>query len=179
MNWRSSLGSRYPQLKAVVASAASNVVWGGLPNIGRSAWSEKGQPVPFLIPKFDTTKPPFDWWVDALDTPQAIVAAIPVERTKGPVLLLSGSDDQLWPSPEMSDRVMARLRQNRHPYRDKHLELVGNGHILTMPNQPTVGLPAGGNPADSARAARRAWARTLRFLDNSLGGRSRCARGER
>ena len=143
------LGSRFPQLKTVVASAPSNVVWGGLPNIGQSAWSENGRPVPFLIPKVDGTKPPFEWWVDALDTPQAAVAAIPVERINGPVLLLNGADDQLWPSPEMTDRIMARLRVHRHPYPDRHLQFVGTGQkFLTLPNGPTAELPAGGKPAD-------------------------------
>ena len=162
------LGSRYPQLKAIVASAPSNVVWGGLPNIGQSAWSENGRPVPFLIPKLDGSKPPFDWWVDALDTPQAAVAAIPVERINGPVLLLNGADDQLWPSPEMTDRIMARLRAHRHPYADQHLEFVGNGHILTLPNEPTADLPAGGTPLTPRERLGSPGRTTLRFLRHSL-----------
>ena len=167
------LGSRFPQLKTVVASAPSSVVWGGLPNVGQSAWSEDGQPVPFLIPKITAGRSPFDWYVDALATPAAQRAAIAVERINGPALLLNGANDELWPSAEMTDQITARLQAHRHPYPDEHLAYPGNGHVIQLPNEPTTqltppGIPNGGNAVDSAHAARDAWTQTLRFLNDNL-----------
>ncbi|MEO0900275.1 MAG: acyl-CoA thioester hydrolase/BAAT C-terminal domain-containing protein, partial [Bacteroidota bacterium] len=36
-------------------------------------------------------------------------AVIPVEKIAGPILLLSGRDDQVWPSATMSDMMEERL----------------------------------------------------------------------
>ena len=171
------LGSRFPQLRAVVSIAPSSVAWSGISNtnpavIFKSAWTAHGQPVPFLVPKI-SGKPAFDWYVDALATPAARQAAIPVERIKGPVLLLNGADDQLWPSPQMSKQIMARLRAHRHPYPDEHVSYPGNGHVIQLPNEPTSelvppGFPNGGTPVGAARAARAAWTVTFRFLDDNV-----------
>ena len=84
------------------------------------------------------------------------------------MLLLNGADDQLWPSGEMSEQVLARLRAHGHPYPDEHHSYPGNGHLITLPGLPTTAGTAGGNPADSARTARVAWSTTLRFLDDNL-----------
>ena len=43
-------------------------------------------------------------------------AAIPVEKINGPVLLISGKADKLWPSTPMADAVMARLDANHFAY---------------------------------------------------------------
>ncbi len=166
------VASRDPRIHAVIASAPSSVVWGGLPDIGQSAWSANGMPVPFLIPKVSAGRTPYEWYLDALITPQAVAATIPVERINGPVLTINGADDELWPSQTMTRLIAARLRAQHHRYRDEHLELAGNGHVVQLPNEPTTGiaLPGlGGNAKDSAVAAQDAWHQSLRFLDGSLG----------
>ena len=48
-------------------------------------------------------------------------ATIPVERINGPVLLISGEDDQMWPSRTLAEIAMERLRAHRHPYPDEHI----------------------------------------------------------
>jgi dienelactone hydrolase len=169
------LGTRFPQLRAVVAAAPSSVVWSGtsmtdLTAVFRPAWTDNGQPVPFLIPDIASlfTAGPFQSYLTALHAPAAASAAIPVEDINGPVLLMNGADDQLWPSPEMSEQVLARLRANHHPFPDELISFPGTGHVITLPGLPTTTDTAGGDPADSARAARAAWAWTLRFLDENL-----------
>jgi hypothetical protein len=91
------LGSRYPQVKAVVAIDPSSVVFPGPPTdlfdaIGKehSAWSEKGQELPFV-------RIPYSWttikgmasgkrirmFENALeDTLQVNAAAIPAEKIR-------------------------------------------------------------------------------------------------
>lgn len=171
------LASRHPELRAVVAYVPSSVVWAGLgaaedpSGYFTSSWSEGGEPVPFLGYDFGGVP---DFYTGALDDQAAVArAAIPVERANGPVLLVSGTDDRLWPSTRMADQVLARLEGHGHPFPDRHLAYEGAGHGITFPYQPTPdvaagGLPLGGTPAATARAARDHWPRVLRFLHRTL-----------
>jgi pimeloyl-ACP methyl ester carboxylesterase len=129
------LGSRYPQVKTVVAIDPSSVVFPGPPTslldaIGKehSAWSEKGQELPFV-------RIPYSWttikgmasgkrtrmFEDALgDTLQVNAAAIPAEKIQGPILLVSFKHDQVWPSPLMCDQIVKRLRDSSFSYYYEH-----------------------------------------------------------
>ncbi len=174
------LGTRYPQLKAVVARAPSSVVWSGLPDFTKAAWTAHGQPVPFLVPKVGGGSTGFEWYLNALEDPEADPrATIPVERINGPVLLIDGADDQLWPSPEMATRVMARLRSHGHPFADRQLSYADTGHVIPIPFEPTTTFVAGpgigGTPEGAARASREHWPKLLHFLDTSLGRHRRPA----
>ena len=105
-------------------------------------------------------------------------ATIRVENIQGPVLVVSGEDDQLWPSSLLADRVIARLAQHQHPYPYQHLKYQGAGHFLTFPYQPTTinssggaspfQLAMGGNPNQQTMAVRDAWLQILEFLKCSL-----------
>ena len=171
------LASRHPELDAVVAYAPSSAAWTSTnaADFGKSSWSEHGQPVPFLIPRINAG-PTVDWYLAALADPSAAGGAIPVERARGAVMLISGRDDQLWPSSQMARQIMQRLRDHHHPYPDRHLAYDGAGHVILTPYQPTTdravipgfGIALGGNPVDSARADRDHWPKVLRFLRNRL-----------
>ena len=107
-------------------------------------------------------------------------AAIPVERIRGPVLLVSGEDDRLWPSPVLAEIAVARLAA--HGRAATHLRYAGAGHMIGP-----VGLPAtantilhplrgramalGGTPAGNAAAAADSWPRVLQFLRAGLAAR--------
>jgi dienelactone hydrolase len=171
------LGTRYPQLEAVVASAPSSVVWSATPSITQPdvtqpAWTQNGQPVPFLIPKVFDGPSPYDWYLNALTDPNANPAAtIPVEQIHGPVLVINGADDQLWPSQPMTRMIMERLRSHHHPDHDVHLSEPKTGHIVAFPYEPLtgdIGPGIGGTPAGAAHGGRAAWTRTLRFLHRAL-----------
>src|SRR4030095_3905432 len=62
-------------------------------------------------------------------------AAIAVESIRGPVLLISGEDDRLWPSPVLAEIAAARLAAHTHAV--THLRYSGAGHMIGP-----VGLPA-------------------------------------
>lgn len=109
------------------------------------------------------------------DADETIAAAIPVERIQGPVLLVSGEDDQLWPSKDLADMVFQRLVQHAHPYPFEHLSYRGAGHAaFGVPDVPTYGSSAtplfvlGGTPAGNARARADSWPRMLAFLREHL-----------
>ena len=43
-------------------------------------------------------------------------ASIAVEKINGPVMVISGTDDQLWPSTRFSEMVIERLEAHDHPF---------------------------------------------------------------
>jgi pimeloyl-ACP methyl ester carboxylesterase len=182
------VAATYPEIKAIVAKAPSNVRWEGvtakhLP--GGAAWTFEGKPLPYVPNRI-----PFGFLVryiwDSLagiPVPQTPLfledlagfgdtakVEIPVEQINGPVLLLSGQDDQIWPSALMAGRVMDRLRRNRYPYGYDHLSYEGAGHWLPAAYVPMRGLrqgmklAIGGTPDGTARAQADSWPKILDFL---------------
>jgi dienelactone hydrolase len=159
------LGATYPQLKAVAGYVASGVVAGGYTRSRddlRPAWTYAGTPVPFATSD------------DDLD-----IAAIPVENIQGPVLLISGEDDQFWPSARLSEIAIARIRQNNHPHEYEHLVYEDAGHFIGIPYWPTRGhiyvhpvsgvrYTAGGTPEGNAFASADSWPRVLAFLERAF-----------
>jgi hypothetical protein len=104
-------------------------------------------------------------------------AAIPVENTHGPVLLISSVDDDAWPSALFAEMAMRRLRAQGHPFADQHLMYEGSGHLIGTPYGParpdaSLGVEtylASGPTFDGTdRASADSWPRVLQFLAASL-----------
>lgn len=74
-------------------------------------------------------------------------AVIKVERIRAPILLASGSRDRLWPSQEMGDAIVARVRESGSKHPIEHLVL-DHGHSVH------------GHPD--------AWPRVLEFLARNI-----------
>jgi pimeloyl-ACP methyl ester carboxylesterase len=134
------LGARYPEIKAVIAIAPSSVVFPGPPTgifdaIGKqhSAWSLGGLEVPFVhVPySWTTVKGMFSgrrtqMFEDALpDSLQVNIAAIPVEKINGNVLLVSFKRDQVWPSTLMCGQIVKRLHDKHFDYYYEHADYDG------------------------------------------------------
>jgi dienelactone hydrolase len=161
------LASRDPDIKSVVAIAPSSVVWSGIPQFTQAAWTDGGQPVPFLIPKIEAGRSGFDWYKNALEDPAADPAAvIPVEHINGAVMLVSGENDQLWPSGEMAGRIIDRLANQHFGFPAIIRTYPGMGHVFYAPYQPVSQL--GGDAPGTAAAGRDGWPRILRFLHKNL-----------
>lgn len=173
------LGATYPQeIKGVIAYVPSSVAIQSVQ--GPSSWTLGGKPVPFLrVPftpecsSFTSKKPPVlncDFQ-KALDHQAAVAAAsIAVEKINGPVLLISGTQDQLWPSSRYSDMVVARLKTNNFPFAYEHLRYEGAGHFIGIPYFPanqtqTVALDGGGNAEANGTASADSYAKVLDFLN--------------
>jgi dienelactone hydrolase len=188
------LGSRYPQFKAVVANVPSAVLYGsvggGENGHMKPAWTYRGEALPFLhsrprhLPEYDATDengfaltPIF---LRTLEQTELVrQATIPVERINGPVLVISGREDAMWPSSVYSAMVMERLAEHLHPYPDRHIAYDGTGHSVGQPWWPTTITKTlhpvthnlfalGGDPKLSAQARADAWSQTLAFLKASL-----------
>jgi dienelactone hydrolase len=156
------LAANFPEIRAVVAYSPINVVNYGVPRgprpqdqPRRAAWTFHGAPVPF--------------YAGRLPAPDDAPEVIPVERIRGPVLVIAGGDDRLTPSVPMAQAIMRRLSSNRRAYHDNVLTYPEAGHSIALPYLPVAPrLPLGGTPEGIARADRDSWPRVLRFLTESL-----------
>ncbi len=94
--------------------------------------------------------------------PEDLAAArIPAERYRGPLVLIGGGEDRVWPSAEMAEAVAASRRRAGLPtvlVVEPHAghALGGDGYA---PAAPLAGL--GGEPDANARARRLGWKATL------------------
>jgi dienelactone hydrolase len=186
----------FPEIGAVVAGAPSGVRFAGLPadyrDFTRPAWRLAGEPLPFVPGKVTPAAAVRFFAAYALRRPlrqramfrgalrnRAAVrdATIPVERIGGPVLLISGRDDQLWPSDDACRAVLRRLREHQPGYPDRHLSYRGAGHFVSFPyalpglppmTRLTVGpkltIDFGGTAAANHAACLDSWAQIRLFL---------------
>lgn len=104
---------------------------------------------------------------------ESVGGYISVENINGPVLLISGKKDLIWPSSDMSDMVINRLAKYNHPYFYKHLSYEGAGHAISIPYFPFYkysdgSVWGGGNAKDNAFASSDSWKKVLDFLKENL-----------
>jgi dienelactone hydrolase len=190
-----------PKVRAVVGFAASGIVWQGFTpgaTTALSAWTRGGRAMPCAFPvglpaRQDSNQPSslLGCFLGALDRQRQIAKAeIPVERIQGPVLLISGRDDQMWPAHLFAKLVARRRGETGRRLGDTRLRYAHAGHaagrLPGLPAAPTIACDPkdrvcyslGGTKEANARSALDAWPRTLAFLRHNLGpapavGRSR------
>ena len=181
------LGATYPSaFRVVVANVPSSVVWPGLSNDAETpAWTLNGKPLPAVPSNFgraDLTLAGRERFLKRMSAPGALSrAAIPVERIAGPILLISGKDDQLWPSDVFAAQVVERLKSHNFRHDVEHYSYEHAGHMMTRPYVPTSDVRQvrlhpiskrpnmmGGTPEGQARANIDSWEKLLSFLDRHL-----------
>ena len=177
---------------AVVACSASCVRWVGFnPGGGDAgaAWTLHGVALPYLSPTDAPRQGASEVaalalttsFLDALhDRDRVRDAAIPVERILGPILVLSGQDDRMWPAAVFGEMTMRRLDERGHPYAHQHVVYPDAGHSvgdLPRSHRETVTVVhpldgqrylLGGTPAGNQAAARDAWRRLVHFFRTNL-----------
>lgn len=193
------LGSRLPQIRAVAAYAPSAVAWG---SGGRDkatgeaipCWTSEEKAIPFAplplrgfiarsaIPVGLLRRPVKfrNLFRSALRNREAVKrAAIPVEQTRGPILLVSGGDDRVWPAARMAEMIVERLRACGFAYGVEHLNYRRAGHSLRYPAMPTTvrmsrsrgmkfPILFGGTALADAEAQADAWRRSIAFFQKNL-----------
>jgi dienelactone hydrolase len=181
------VGATYREVRAVVAYSPSHVVFQGInerwsdTSASKSSWTLDGLPVPFVPFHID-----YDCierygfylgvYLGSLQDQQAVRhALIPVERINGPILIVSGTDDAIWPSSTMCEHVIERLRKREFVFPFEHLRYDSAGHLLAGPSRlaparPMVegGIAVGGNERANAAARDDAWAKACTFFDAYL-----------
>lgn len=143
------LASKFPQLKISISYAGSGKA---MPD----SWTYEGQTIGHQS--------------------QSIIE---VEKINGPVLLIDGQDDQVWPSPELQSIAYERLKRNNHPFIYKHLTYQNAGHSIYLPYLPTtvleskhplegVVLKYGGTPEGVEKANVLSWKEVLEILKTTF-----------
>lgn len=193
------LGSLFPQYKVVIADVPSGVVWGGFgqdPSEGnKPAWLYKDETIPYMDSDYDPEI--YGYYADYAQRGEAIpgtpgflenmrrnaplmkAAEIKVEKINGPTLLISGEDDQMWPSTQLANVAIDRLRAHDFPHTYEHVSYPGAGHLITPPYGPTTALTMkhpvdggfyafGGEPEASNHANVDSWHKKLTFLEEHL-----------
>ena len=163
------LGSMYPGIKAVVAYVPANVRYPSCCQMPLGAsWTWKGQALAWASPR------------DKGDAAETMRAGIQVEHTQGPVLVIGGEDDGVWPSAKMVEAVSARLHENHFAHEVVVLKYAHAGHRAGMPEIIPAwhnGVPHpgafrdtdyGGTPEGNAESTLDAIPRVLEFLEKSL-----------
>ena len=130
-----NLASRYSQYKAVIALSTSNVSFPAITwSSNTSSWSYNGNEVPYVPAPLKIISPALkgDLYTAhsmMLEDEQAVKnAEIQVENINGPILILSGKNDDQWPATSMSNKIIERLKKNNFKYFNEHIILDG-GHI--------------------------------------------------
>jgi dienelactone hydrolase len=194
------LGATFPAVKAVVAGSPSGFVHGGIKYSPTSlpSWTYHGEALPY-IPYKSTFKESMGFFKNFItrtpmtmregflkrmpDERMAEKVSIPVERTQGPILLIAGTDDRLWPADVYCEQVMERLSAHKFGCAYEYLSYEGAGHFLCFP----YGIPSlppmtrlspgggvtidfGGSSRVNAEATVDSWGRILGFLEESLRG---------
>jgi dienelactone hydrolase len=170
-------------VRAVVAYAPSTLVydWGRDGARIRSSWTRGGKGLPCAY--FDASRvafgaPPYTLrpgYAAALEDPATLErAAIPIEQTRGAILMISGEADAMWPASEYAELGMRRLVRHGFAYPFEHLRYPDAGHLIGQPNLPAQPMPGqlyvyGGDPRATAHASRDSWPRVLAFLERALG----------
>lgn len=182
----------YPdKVGAVVGYVPSPLVWQGLAFDRRarrrgptSSWTIAGEPVPFLpfarprgadmlrmagllVGRPAALRPTYEGALDDLAAVER--ATIPIENIAGPVMLISGADDQMWPSTRLCELAMDRLRAHGHRFPYRHLSYDHAGHLITplgvAAAPTTIGrFKTGGSPEANAQASADAWPKVLDVL---------------
>jgi dienelactone hydrolase len=171
------VAATFPELVGpVVAYTPSSVVWQGinltlLPGETRSSWTIEGKPQAFVSfpPGIEPAQSKAGVsWLPVMeaglnDTEAAAAATIAVEQCTGPVLLVSGGDDHVWPTARMCAILADRMAAHGRSDTIEHLHYPNAGHMLFPYSRPAdTKVPAmpmdyGGSPEYDAAAHADAW----------------------
>ncbi len=177
-----------PRIKAVAVWGPAAVVMFGIsfqhPLTIRSSWSLGGKPVPFAIGiSYVTTlrngvRLLADQNISFRSTYEEALASAPdesfirIEDIAGPILLLSGMDDQMGPAALMSAAIEQRIAERGFEHELRVRAYAGAGHAMKLNLWPGGGRPSrfvgGGTPEANHRAGRSAWREILDFFSETL-----------
>ncbi len=170
---------------AIVPMYASSPGWDPAKGVAGPSWTLGGKDIPYAAsapaPAFEDMQRIANenpngfsytpWFLETMNAPKARAEApIPLEQAAGPILFISGEDDQMWPCTWGSNVAVDRLRGKGFKHDFRHLALRETGHLTPLPNVSTIFcqaihhtladmfLACGGTPQGSARSSLETWA---------------------
>lgn len=132
------LGSVNPEINGVITHFPSSVAFQSLnfKNEITSSWTLDGEEVPFMpyAPfDFSTIKNEeyLDFYIKCIEQEKYLEeSTIKVENINGPILLLSGEEDTMWPATRMSNDIIKRLDKHEFKFGYEHISYKDAGHTL-------------------------------------------------
>ncbi len=187
------LGARFPEsVQSIVAVVPSSVIYGGLSESPVHAWRYRGEPLaPFApVPPTDFNNGRGDDATNPANTLTGFLegmknelafdnAAILVEKIQASLLVISGGDDQMWPSAIYASQIEERLQKHRSGICREYLHYPKAGHGINIPNLPQPGpvyyhpvgekwFTMGGSIAEDQYASQDSWKKLIEFFDATL-----------
>jgi pimeloyl-ACP methyl ester carboxylesterase len=110
----------------------------------KSSWTAGGTEIPFtpyispdqallaqMFPQGFEKPPVFGpLYRASIGAENGLRGLLPIEKVQGPILFLSGVDDQMWPATEMSQAAVDRAKALGFPHSIEHVFFEGTGHLL-------------------------------------------------
>lgn len=138
------LASHYTDISCVVALAPGHCAFPALTlGASTSAWTYQNKEVPFVpvpwaaVPSLITRDLRSTFEIMLEDEEAVEKALIKVENINGPILLVSAKRDEMWPSTEMSNKIVERLKAKQFKYTYEHIEDEG-GHTEVLDYFDTI-----------------------------------------
>ena len=135
-----NLASRCKEFNGVIAASTSHVSFPAITIYANTAsWTFNNEDVPYVPAPLKTISPAIKGDLYTAhemmleDEQEVKKAQIPVENINGPILLISGKADDQWPSTQMSNQIIRRLKENKFEYFNSHIALEG-GHVAPLEN---------------------------------------------
>lgn len=174
-------------IKGAIAFVPSNVRWQGIPNgpsfISKSSWTFNGKDLPYLkcsigfsfFWKFISNSKQIELreiFKPIITEDKSIIepALIEVEKINGPVLLIAGKDDKVWPSYDMCQMMKNRLDSLKFEHQIECLNYDNTGHLIYGPDlMPTINykydqIDVGGKDSENSAAQIDSWNKMIGFL---------------
>lgn len=128
-----ALGSYYPDYNAVAAIVPGNAVFASLTDaMVTPSFSIYDEPLPFVPVPWSATPALLtgdlrEAFTKMLEDKEAFKQArIKIEKVNGSIFFLSATNDEMWPSTEMSEAMMQDLKAKKFPHVYKHIAIKGN-----------------------------------------------------
>lgn len=122
------LASHYPDINCVVAMTPAFASFPALTMMAStSSWTYKNQEVTFVPVPWSATgdlmsrdlRSAFSKMLE--DTVAVEAAKIEIENINGPILFVSATKDEMWPSTEMAEVMMKRLDEKKFKFEYEHI----------------------------------------------------------
>jgi len=132
------MASYFPDIKCVVGIVPGYAVFPALTlSASTSSWTYKGEEVPYVpmpwaaVPAAMKRDLRSAFSIMIEDKKAVEQARIKIENINGPILLLSATKDEMWPSTEMSEEMMIQLKSRNFKHTYKHVAITG-GHTESL-----------------------------------------------
>lgn len=125
------------RIKSVVITTPSKVAWGGTTKAA-SAWTYRGTDIPYMsLAEIDGASQLQRFHKTLEDQAQVKKAMFAFEKIQGPLLMISASNDQIWPGTAMSNDIVDYLRQKNFPFEVQH-KVYPTGHGFSRETAPEI-----------------------------------------